>query len=341
MKKLNFIDKVIYTLNCIFAFVLLFSYALPFVAPKVFSALSVLSLSVPVLLVINALFVLYWLLKVKKQLLLSLIVLCIGYKNVSTLYKFATPEVNTATAQHLSVMSYNVRLFNLYGWIEDLDVPKEISDFVKKENPDVIAFQEFHPHQKVNLDHYRYKFLSLSGRKAKYGQAIYSKYKIINSGDIAFENSHNKAIFIDVLKDKDTLRIYNVHFESLHINPNVKELHESDKEKLVQRIGSKFVLQQDQADQVIKHQKKGTYKTIILGDFNNTAYSYIYKQFKKEKYQDAFELVGNGFGKTFNFKFFPLRIDFVLLDEKLSAVKFRNYSQQLSDHYPIKVDVSW
>ena len=341
MKKLNFIDKVIYTLNCIFAFVLLFSYALPFVAPKVFSALSVLSLSVPVLLVINALFVLYWLLKVKKQLLLSLIVLCIGYKNVSTLYKFATPKIQNTALQHLSVMSYNVRLFNLYNWIDQKDIPEVISGFVKKENPDIVAFQEFNPNKKVNFKQYKYKFLSLSGTKSKYGQAIYSKFRIVNSGDITFQNSHNKAIFIDVLKGKDTLRIYNVHFESLRINPNVKELHDSDKEKLVQRIGSKFVLQQDQADQVLKHQENCTYKTIILGDFNNTAYSYVYKQFKKANYQDTFEMVGNGFGKTFNFKFFPLRIDFVLIDEKLKATKFRNYSAKLSDHYPIKVDVSW
>lgn len=341
MKKLNFIDKVIYTLNCIFAFVLLFSYALPFVAPKVFSALSVLSLSVPVLLVINALFVLYWLLKVKKQLLLSLVILCIGYKNVSTLYKFSTPEVSTTAVQHLSVMSYNVRLFNLYGWINQKDIPTEISEFVQNEDPDVVAFQEFHPNKKINLKQYKYQFLSLSGKKTKYGQAIYSKYKIINSGDIVFENSHNKAIFIDILKYKDTVRVYNVHFESLRINPNVKELQESDKEKLVQRIGSKFVLQQDQADQVLKHQENCSYKTIILGDFNNTAYSYIYKQFKKANYQDAFEAVGNGFGKTFNFKFFPLRIDFVLIDEDLKATKFKNYSKKLSDHYPIKVNVTW
>jgi len=341
MKKLNYIDKLIYLLNSVFAAVLLLSYVLPFVAPKVFSALSVLSLSVPVLLVVNFIFLLYWVLKVKKQLVLSLLVLAIGYNNISTLYKFSASEFIKTKDNQLSVMSYNVRLFNLYNWIDAPNVEEEISKFIKKENPDVVAFQEYSSNKKVNLKQYPHQYKSLSKGKVKYGQAIYSKYKIINSGDILFKNSHNKAIFVDVVKNKDTLRIYNVHFESLHINPDVNKLKDADKELLVKRIGSRFVLQQNQAQQVLAHQEKCNYKKIILGDFNNTAYSYIYQQFKKANYQDAFELAGHGFGKTFNFKFFPLRIDFVLVNDKLSARKFRNYNHKFSDHYPIKVDVVW
>ncbi len=341
MKKLNYIDKIIYLLNSVFAAVLLLSYVLPFVAPKVFSALSVLSLSVPVLLVVNFIFLLYWVLKVKKQLLLSVLVLAIGYKNISTLYQFSTSEVAKNKTHQLTVMSYNVRLFNLYNWIETPNLQEEISSFIKKENPDVVAFQEFHPHKKVNLKQYSYQYKSLSKGKVKYGQAIYSKYEIIDKGVIVFKDSQNKAIFSDIVKNKDTLRIYNVHFESLHINPNVEDLKEADKELLVKRIGGKFVLQQDQAQQVLVHQEKCRYKKIILGDFNNTAYSYMYKQFKKADYQDAFELAGHGFGKTFNFKFFPLRIDFILVDKKLAAHKFRNYNHKFSDHYPIKVEVVW
>ena len=341
MKKLNYIDKIIYLLNSVFAAVLLLSYVLPFVAPKTFSVLSVLSLSVPVLLVANAVFVLYWLLKVKKQLLLSLVVLSIGYKNVSALYKFSSDVQVEKTAQSLSVLSYNVRLFNLYGWLPVKNIASKITKFVQKENPDIIAFQEFHPNKKLKLAQYPYQYQSLSKGKVKYGQAIYSKFKIINKGDILFKKTHNKAIFIDIIKAKDTLRIYNVHFESLHINPSVEELKDADKELLVKRIGHRFVLQQNQARQVLVHQQKCKYKKIVLGDFNNTAYSYIYKQFKNSDFKDAFEMAGNGFGKTFNFKFFPLRIDFILIDKKLSTRKFKNYNYKYSDHYPIKAEIVW
>jgi len=339
MKKLNLIDKLIYLLNGVVAVVLLLAYLLPYVPPKTVSVLSVLSLSVPVLLVLNAVFCLYWVLKVKKQLMLSLLVLLLGYDNISTLYKFSSVDKNTNSS--LSVMSYNVRLFNVYEWIDTPNIESTIQEFVLAENADVIAFQEFHPHENINLSQYAHKYECLSGGKHKYGQAVFSKYPIVNKGEIKFVETDNKAIYVDVLKEQDTIRVYNIHFESLHINPNVANLSEQDTERLVKRIGQRFEMQQDQAEQVLRHQKQCSYKKIVLGDFNNTAYSYIYKQFKNEGYQDAFELAGNGFGKTFDFKFFPLRIDFILVDEKLGVAQFSNYSHQYSDHYPVKATVSW
>lgn len=339
MRNLNGIDKIIYFLNGIVAAVLLLAYVLPFMPPKTFSLLSVLSLSVPVLLVVNAFFCLYWLLKVKKQLLLSLVVLVLGYDSIGSLYKFSSPE--KATVSNLSVMSYNVRLFNLYNWIDVPKVEKSIEDFVVSASPDVVAFQEFHPHKGLDLSGYSYKYESLSGTKVKYGQAIFSKYKIINKGDIKFKNTYNKAIYVDVLKGRDTIRIYNVHFQSMQINSKIEKLTEQKTEHLVKRIGERFEMQQEQAEMVIAHQDHCHYKKIILGDFNNTAYSYIYKQIKKAHYSDAFEMAGNGFGKTFDFKLFPLRIDFILLSDELDAIEFDNYSHKLSDHYPILAKISW
>lgn len=341
MKNLNLIDKIVYVLNGLFAAILLLAYLLPYVPPKTFSSLSVLSLSVPVLLVVNGLFLLYWLLKVKKQLILSLLVLILGCKSVSSLYKFSSSSEVNGAVNSLSLMSYNVRLFNLYDWIDAPQMEKEIENFVLSEAPDVLAFQEYHPHKNINLSLYPYKYESLNGRKTKYGQAIYSKYKIVGQGDIKFAGTHNKAIYVDILKHKDTIRVYNVHFESLHINPDVEELSEENTEHLIKHIGKRFEMQQDQAALVLKHQSSCRYKKIVLGDFNNTAYSYIYKQFKEANYKDTFELAGNGFGRTFNFKFFPLRIDFILAGEQFEIDQFVNYSQKYSDHYPVMAKVSW
>ncbi len=271
--------------------------------------------------------------------LLSLVVLLLGYDSVSTLYRFSSPE--KISGHNISVMSYNVRLFNLYNWIETPNVEQEIQEFVKKENPDVIAFQEFHPHKNLNFSGYPYRYESLSGKKAKYGQAIFSKYKIVDKGGIKFSKTNNKAIYADILKGGDTIRVYNIHFQSMQINSNTKELSEQNTEYLVKRIGQRFEMQQEQAKTVLQHQEKCNYKKIVLGDFNNTAYSYIYKQFKKAKYKDAFELAGNGFGKTYDFKFFPLRIDFILLSDYMEVSSFKNYSSKYSDHYPIQAEITW
>ena len=56
MKKLHLIDKIVFVFNVIVAAILLVSFILPFLPPKTFSILSVLSLSVPILILFNVLF---------------------------------------------------------------------------------------------------------------------------------------------------------------------------------------------------------------------------------------------------------------------------------------------
>ena len=335
---MGFISKVAFFINSIVATMLLLSYALPFVAPKTFSILSVLSLAVPILIILNILFVVYWLLKVKKQLLLSLVVLLIGYNYVGSLYKFSSSK-DVTDENNLSVMTYNVRLFNLYEWIPEKNVEKSIESLIKAEQPDVLSLQEYHPHKKVDLSNFRYKFEKLKGNKTKYGQAIFSKYPIVNSGSVDFSDTANNAIYADIVKNKDTIRIYNVHLQSSHINTNVENLNKEESERLFKRLQTTFEMQQDQAELFVQHKAKCTYKLIVTGDFNNTAYSYVYKQIKGDL-QDTFELAGNGFGKTFDFKLFPVRIDFILADESFTVNGFKSFDEKLSDHYPILAKVS-
>ena len=55
---------------------------------------------------------------------------------------------------------------------------------------------------------------------------------------------------------------------------------------------------------------------------------------------DAFEASGSGFGKTFDFKYFPFRIDFILADQSFIPVNFKNYRIPYSDHFPIRSEFS-
>ena len=317
---------------------LLLSYVLPYVAPKTFSILSVLSLAVPILIILNILFVIYWLLKVKKQFLLSLVVLLIGFNYVGSLYKFSNSK-DVADDNNLSIMNYNVRLFNLYEWIEEKNVETSIENLIKSEQPDVLSLQEYHPHKNVNLSQFKYKFEKLEGSKVKYGQAIFSNYPIINTGSVDFPNTANNAIYADIVKNEDTVRIYNIHLQSSHINTDVENLKKEDSERLLKVLSTTFEMQQDQAEMFINHKNKCSYKTIVTGDFNNTAYSYVYRQIKGD-FQDTFEVAGNGFGRTFDFKFFPTRIDFILADKSFEVNGFKCYDEKLSDHYPILAIVS-
>ena len=338
MKKLSLIDKIIYFINVIVALALLFSYALPFLPPKTFSVLAVINLGVSFFVLINTLFFLYWLIKLKRQLLLSLFVLFVGYMSFGSLYKFSSSE-NSESSHNLKVMNYNVRLFNLYDWIPEKGLETKIQNFIRTEFPEILSVQEYHPHKNIDLSFFKYKYEKLSGSKTKYGQAIFSQYPIVNSGSIEFPNTANNAIFIDVVKGSDTIRVYNIHLESLRINANVESLKKEDSERLFNRVGTTFKMQQFQTELFLMHKEQCPYKMIICGDFNNTAFSYVYRKIKGDL-NDTFKTAGNGFGGTYDFKFFPLRIDFIFSDDAFSVNEFKAYDEHYSDHYPIMATLS-
>ena len=248
-----------------------------------------------------------------------------------------TSSKNVDDSENISVMNYNVRLFNVFDWIEGPNLKENMSQFILDKNPDILCMQEYRTDDDINFSIFPYKHIELSGNKVKNGQAIYTKFPIINSGSIEFPKTSNNAIFVDIVKGVDTIRVYNVHLQSSGIDPTV-ELSKENSENLVKRVSSTFKMQQSQTEQFLIHKNKSPYKTIISGDFNNTAYSYVYKEIKGEM-KDAFEQAGNGFGRTFDFKFFPVRIDFVLVDDAFDINAFKTFDVKYSDHYPVMAKV--
>lgn len=334
MKKLKFFGRLMFIVNSLAAFLLLISYILPYIPPKSFATLSVLSLGVPLLILLNILFCTYWLFQVKKQMLLSLTVLLLGWSYLTSMYKFSSSK-HIEDNSNLTILSFNVRLFNMYNWLPSKTIKSDIKAFIEKEAPDIICLQEYRTKDPLVLKGY-YNYNATLNYKAKRGQVIFSKFPIINSGSLEFENTANNGVYVDVVKRNDTIRVYNLHLQSSGIKTDVDALKKESSEALFKRVGSTFKAQQEQVELFLSHKSKCPYKTIVSGDFNNTAYSYIYKELKGDDLVDSFEEAGNGFGKTFNFKYFPLRIDFILADKEFVVNGFKTFNEiELSDHYPI------
>ena len=337
MKNLGIFDKLIFILNSLAATALLLSYILPLVPPKSFPLLSVLSLGVPVLIILNVLFIIYWLFRLKKQLLLSLIILVIGYNYVSNFFEFSKDKEEGEKAD-FSIMSYNVRMFNAYEWSDQKNIPENILKFVSEQQPDVLCIQEYYKGEAGLSKIYPYKYIKLKGSNSEFGSAIFSKFPILKSHSFDFpQDGNNNAIYADLLIKEDTVRVYNVHFQSLNIKPRIGDLKKEDSRKLLGRIGHGFSLQQEQAEGMLKSLRDSPYKTMIAGDFNNTSFSYIYNLLQFDgKYKDAFLQAGNGFGQTFKLNYFPLRIDFMLVEKSMEVMEYEKYKIDFSDHYPIK-----
>ncbi|WP_272148773.1 endonuclease/exonuclease/phosphatase family protein [Tenacibaculum aiptasiae] len=337
MKKYSILNKLLFFINSVLAAVLLFSYALPFISPKTIPAVAVFSLFVPLLVILNLFFFVYWLLKLHKNALLSLLILLIGWFASPPLIKFSNKEI--ILNNDLKVMSYNVRLFNHYKHEDDITTEQQIYEFINNESPDVITMQEFYQSELLDIK-LPYKYIKTKSRTNQFGLAIYSKYPIVNSGSLNFKNSANNTIFIDIVKKKDTIRIYNVHLESLKINPKKENFGEKNSERLFKRLANGFEKQVDQTELILQHEYSWKGKKIICGDFNNTAYSWVYNKLSKNK-KDAFIASGIGLGKSFRY-IYPMRIDFIFTDKAATINQYKTYSDiKLSDHYPIMTRLHW
>tara|TARA_B100000795_G_scaffold90520_1_gene65810 strand:+ start:2307 stop:3317 length:1011 start_codon:yes stop_codon:yes gene_type:complete len=336
MKNLSFLDKIFYLANSLFAVFLLLSFLLPYISPAIIPVFAILSLFVPALLIINFVFTIYWLLKLKKQFLLSFILLVIGWLLAPPFYKISS---NTSSLNSdLKVMSYNVKTFDLFSNNRLNEKKQNGYDFIATQNPDILVIQEYYKSKKVQL-FFPYKYVKFKSKSSKYGMAIYSKFKILNAGSLNLESSGNNIIFADILKEKDTIRVYNTHFESLRIKPNQDNFGEKNSEKLIKRVSQSFKKQALQTEVFLKHESEWTGKKIVCGDFNNNSYSWMYTKISINK-KDAFIEAGSGFGQTYNY-WFPMRIDFILTDENAIVNKFSNYLEKYSDHYPIQARINW
>ena len=337
---------MMFFLNIVLAVLTFLAYVLPFLAPKFFPLLSALTLVLPLFLILNGLYFIYWLLQFKRQIILSGIVLLIGITFINKFYKFTATDAPREEKDFV-VTSYNVRLFNLFKWIADGDVPANVLNFINDENPDILCIQEYSKSAKIDFKVYPHRFIFMQGDKIKTGQAIFSKFPIINEGNLELPSSNNSVIFADIKKGKDIIRVYNMHLQSIKISPDVNEISENievvDQQKsqlVVRRIGAAFRKQQQQAEIIMEHKKSCEYPIIICGDMNNSAYSYVYRSIRGTL-QDTFEQAGSGFGQTYNFRYYPARIDYIFADPQMEVKSFESFPDFVnSDHYPIMTRLS-
>ena len=257
-------------------------------------------------------------------------------------------------------MSYNVRAFNIYNWLTDPNTNKGIFNFIRSEHPDIICLQEFFTHEKSRLNPSRYyklfeetpyqhvEYSYKNSSNTGFGIATFSKYRIIEKGSISFEKSANLAIFSDILFHNDTLRIVNVHLQSVNLKANNYAFLDSLKlrydeqnfkefQDLSLKLKAAFIKRSKQAELVSEIIKRSPHPVIICGDLNDTPVSYSYREIKGGL-KDAWTEAGTGFGNTYLGKF-PFRIDYIFYDKKLKAIDYERVKTRLSDHYPVMAKI--
>ena len=130
MKNLGVIEKFLFFINSVIAFLFLVSLLIPYLSPSIFSQFSILSLFSPLIIIANILFLFFWIAKLKRQFILSLVVLIIGIDSLRSFINFSNNS-RFLGGNEISIISYNVRLFNIYKWIIKKSILILFFDFIK------------------------------------------------------------------------------------------------------------------------------------------------------------------------------------------------------------------
>lgn len=335
---MGLIDKILYALNLIAAILLMLSFITPYIPPQDFPLLSALSLLVSPLLIVNFLFVVYWLIRLKKRIWLSALLLVVGYFNFGSFWKWGGAD-DAQTADQLKMLSFNVQLFEAYKDEPDPQVFDKLKTLINEQDPDVLLIQEFYRVDTDVFDVFPHQFIHFKNDH-KLGYAIFSKHPLLNKGAFDFRSTTNNTIYADVVTRTDTLRVYNLHLQSFKISPSVSALQDRSTKQLRNRIRKGFKLQQEQVISILEHSDASGYPVIMGGDLNNTAFSYVYRKIA-QKYQDAYDQAGSGLGTTFTFDFYPVRIDYIFADPTLKVLDFQTLKRPFADHRPLVTTLGW
>jgi endonuclease/exonuclease/phosphatase family metal-dependent hydrolase len=315
------------------------------------------------LLALNILFVLYWLIRGNRKLVLSLIVILIGYNHLISHVQLMPGREAPAGTENLKILSYNAQnMAHSNIGREKAEIRGKIYGFIAGQKADIVCIQEFSARgSNVELMFDDMKSLTqfpecfytdYNPKKSyqNYSIVILSKKQFHNSGTLSIPgNYHNFGIFIDIVHLQDTIRIYNLHLESIGLQHEdyqfVEDVTKGQTESgsigegsksILMKLHSAYQVRARQAAVVTESLNNCPYPVVICGDFNDTPLSFAYHKISAGL-TDAFIHAGHGLGNTFAGNLPSLRIDFIFHSDEFNSYEFEVHKTQLSDHYPISV----
>lgn len=323
-----------------------------YVSPEDFPYVGLLPFLIPVFWLLNLFLFFLLILSWKKEAFIPLLVLIIGFRFAEITFQKNTSEENP---EGIKVLTYNTHLFDYKTRTEGKFDPS-VYAWLQQHPADIKVFQEFYQDNTTPSRNslkilggdsemeYSYQIIDGNPSRRSYGMAIFSKFPIINDGKIFDNNRANGAIFADILYQSDTIRIYNVHLESMQINSQTLENLDGVKENYRQTLGKLHrgsLARSKQLKVLEEHINNSPFPNIIMGDFNELPYSNTYFRLSKN-HINAFETAGNGFEFTYNKILFFLRIDHIFSSPELEAVEFTTHREvDYSDHYPVSATLKF
>lgn len=259
-----------------------------------------------------------------------------------------------------TLISYNVHGFSDIGGEHSVfDVQFRIHDLFTQENADLICMQEYPVRRNPSggfsrnmnipplLPRNHYSWYEPDGIYLESVLMTSTRLKIKNQGTVYSPDNEEFAIYTDISFPEGTVRVYNVHLQSLMLREERSLLNNSTtgyikKSTLRQgwitaaKLRRAFILRAYQAKCLAQHIQQSPWPVIVAGDFNDTPASFAYRILSKGLC-DSFKSGGQGFTTTFSESHYPIRIDHVFASPQIKILSYERKLTGYSDHYPIIV----
>lgn len=312
------------------------------IPPEQYPLLSLIGLAFPVILLVNVLYVFFWLIFKARYVWIPLLgLLVVG----SYIYDYCPVNLQREHPRNaLKVISFNV------GGMKGESSQVALLQYVKEMNADIFCLQELVPSW-IRRSDVRLMMDSLQYHSIQEGsECILTRLPVIGEAiHVDFPTrSNNKSMGCRLTYLGDTILVVNNHLESNALSDDDKSeykemIKDPHKEKvkegsrhLAGKLGDAVIYRGPQADSLAALVKaNGEHDIFLCGDFNDTPISYVYQKLARIT-RSAYRDSGQGIGISYNQRGFPVRIDhiFVSKDWRSSQTRIVN-KLEVSDHYPI------
>ncbi|MFZ1527939.1 MAG: endonuclease/exonuclease/phosphatase family protein [Ferruginibacter sp.] len=366
----RFTKRTLVLVNLLLAVLFLLGCYVSWFDPRYFWFLGFLNLGSFYLLLALVFFIFFWLFVKTKFSLIGLIAFLLAWVPLKHLIKIRFPG-NFAIQKKegsLRVMNWNVEHFAILENKTHPEKKEQMLNLIRQYQPDVICMQEavvsdsisgainYLPDimTKLGMGYYHYSYNKKIDfdSKHRFGILLLSKYPLASRHTLSYEPYDYNSIFqyADVIKGQDTIRLFNLHLQSLKFsdtnryyieNPVLESKEDLRKSKnVISKLKKGFLKRYVQSNRIRKSIESSPYPVIVCGDFNDVPNSYAYNTIGKGL-KNAFAEKGSGIGRTF-FSISPtLRIDHIFADGHFNVEQFIRLRRTLSDHFPIIADLSY
>lgn len=293
-----------------------------YIPPRVFPWLNLLSLSFPVLMILNVLFCLTWIILWKKR---AVFFLAFSLFLIVPTSRWINYREKKSIKPNLKMLTFNIKGGRVGG-------TGKVFNYLKNSGADVILLQEYSSQYQVSGYDFgvgNYEIVALN-----------SKTKILDHGKIATTGNGN-SFYADIEINGKRIRFINLYlspfsFEKQKVKPSEDlEQNENKLRYILGKLVPTFKNHQAEVQDLQNAVSASPYPVILAGDFNAVPNSYEYYHLLKNL-KDVFVEVGRGSATSFHDYKFPIRIDHVFCSQSIQKVAYRvDRSAKLSDHFPV------